>query len=134
MVIGFFLLSSIIGEFSILKLCLLFASAGLFLLFYNLRRIQFDDGHVYRIYGKSEKALPFSDIQSIKRSGIKVNGTRLWKVTFSGKGNKERKFLFKEGTFQHGSTKQLIEAVKKANPSVVIWHNPFFNHSENEEE
>lgn len=52
----------------------------------------------------------------------------MWKVTYLDKDESERKFLFREGTFQHGSIKEFIEAVKKVNPSVLIWTNPFFGH------
>ncbi len=128
--IGLFLFASFLGTYSEITLILLLACILLTFLFYRSRKIQFDESNLYRVYPNKEKTVSFSDITSIKRSNIKVNGTRLWKVTYRDKDQLEQKMLFKEGTFQHGSTNELIEAVKDVNPSVVIWGHPHFNQPE----
>lgn len=110
-------------------LCFLM-SVGVFYLLYKSRRIRFDDESVFRIYGKKEKETPFVTILSIKRTSAKINGRRMWKLTFLNEEGKEKSFRFLEGNFQHGSTQELIKKVERVNPSVVIWQHPFFNHPE----
>lgn len=128
--VGIFLLLSILQDFAVSQAGLVFfcTLVILFVLLYKSRRVRFDDAHIYRMYGKNEKATAFTDIVSIKRSAMKLNGTRMWKVTFLNADQKEKKFWFLEGVFQHGSTQEFIKLVQAVNPSVVVWQHPHFNH------
>lgn len=103
-------------------------SATLFTLLYYSRRIVFSSTHLFKIHGNKEQAIPFTSIQSIKRNGAKVNGTRMWIVTHLNTEGKEKKVRFLEGVFQHGSTKEFIQEVRKVNADVVVWEHPHFNH------
>ena len=125
-----FLLLNMIQELSAGTGTLLtfFISTILFFLLYISRWIQFDDEYIYRRYGKKEKAVSFLTIVSIKRTAAKVNGRRMWKVTFLDDEEKEKGFRFLEGNFQHGSTKEFIKKVEMVNPEVVVWEHPFFDH------
>lgn len=107
-------------------------SSILYYLVYRSRRIVFDDRAIYRKNGKKEKPTSFESIKSIKRSSTIVNGVRLWKVTYLDSEGSEKRFRYKEGTFQHGSTKEFIEKVKRVNPSLVVWMHPYFNRPEEE--
>lgn len=103
-------------------------SAVLFTLLYYSRRIVFSSTHLFKIHGNRKQAIPLTAIQSIKRTGAKVNGTRMWIVNYLNTKGKEKKVRFLEGVFQHESTKELIQEVRKVNPNVVVWEHPHFNH------
>ncbi len=98
-------------------------SIGLFYMFKRARRIEHDDENVYIIRGKKEKAIPFTDIISIKRSATKVNGERFWKLRYKD-GAKERTIRY----FRMFFNKEFQKIVKEKNPEVVIWTHPHFNH------
>jgi hypothetical protein len=99
-------------------------------LLYISRRVRFDEKALYRIYGRNEKVTSFESIESIKATGSKVNNRRVWKVTYLDKDGLAHKYRFLEGTFQSFSIKELIKAVRRVNPSVVVWTHPFFNKPE----
>lgn len=101
--------------------------ALMFYAIYRSRKLQFDSQALYIINGKKEKAISLNEIESIKRSGVKVNGTRMWKVTYRLKHGKTRKILFLEGLFQHGSVKEFRAKTKEMHPEVVVWTHPFFH-------
>jgi hypothetical protein len=132
---GFMALSCFIGALessegrSLNTLCFLIFTLLTFL-FFIMRRVRFDENGLYRIYGKKEKFVPISDIVSIKRSAMKINSTRMWKVTYHDKDQLEHKIFFLEGTFRHGSTQEFIKLATSQKPSIVVWQHPFFNHPE----
>ncbi len=103
--------------------------AGLTALFYNLRRVRFDDENIYRIYGKREKPVAFAAISRIERSGAKLNSRRMWRLRYDNEG-KEDSFLFIDGIFQHGSVKELIQKVRAVNPGVEIEESYIWNQVE----
>ena len=111
------------GEIIIFLICI-----TCFVALYLSRRVRFDEDNIYRINGKRERATSFSSIVSIKRSRIKVNNQRMWKVTYKDEVDQEKKFRFLEGLFQHGSTQEFIQNAQRVNPSIVVWQHPFFNH------
>lgn len=111
---------------TILLLVLLF----LFLITYFGKKVSFDEKQLYRSFGYMETVIPFHEIKSIKRSRMKINGVRLWKVTYLNAENKEKHIRFKEGAFCSFSTRDLIEIVKKQNPALVVWEHPYFNRPE----
>ena len=98
-------------------------SVGLFFVFKRARRIEHDDENVYIIRDKKERVIPFTNIISIKRSATKVNGERFWKLKYNN-GSKDRTIRF----FRLFFNKDFHDAVRKANPKVVIWTHPHFNH------
>lgn len=98
-------------------------SIGLFFLFKRARKIQFDDENLYIIRDKREKIIPFTAVVSIKRSATKVNGERFWKLKYEDE-TKQRTLRY----FRSFFNKEFHTAVKKANPAVVIWTHPHFNH------
>ena len=91
------------------------------------RRVKFTETEIIRFYGRRQKVTPFEKIVSIKRSRTKVNNVRLWKVDYLDKDGLAKKFRFKEGTFQHGSTKEMIKMAEAVNPEIVVWYHPYFN-------
>lgn len=98
-------------------------SVGLFFLFKRARRLERDDENLYIIRDKKEKIVPYTSIISIKRSAAKVNGERFWKLKYND-GSKDRTIRF----FRLFFNKDFHSAVRKANPKVVIWTHPHFNH------
>jgi len=101
----------------------LVVSIGLFYMFQRARRIEHDDANLYIIRHKKEHVIPFTQINSIKRSSAKVNGERFWIIRYQD-GPKERKIRY----FRLFFNKEFQQAVKDQNPEVVIWTNPHFNH------
>ena len=109
----------------------LLSAVLLFLLFWVLRRVNFDNQNIYRVYGTKEKATAFSAITRIEKTGMRLGkGGRYWRVRYTDKDGQEAKFLFKEGNFQHGSVKELFEAVRKINPDVEIEESHIWNQVE----
>lgn len=102
----------------------------LYYLLFKMRRVRFDDGHLYRIYGKKEKAVPFSRVLRIEKSGAKLNGRRMWRMRYLDDDKEEKKFLFIDGVFQHGSVKELIEKVRAVNPGVEVEESHIWNQVE----
>lgn len=94
------------------------------------RRVKFNETAIIRFYGKRQKITPFEKIVSIKRSRTKVNNVRLWKVDYLDEDGLAKKFRFKEGTFQHGSTKEMIKKAEAINPKIVVWYHPYFDRPE----
>lgn len=111
----------------LLDLIGLVTCALVFYLIYRSRKIQFDVQALYIVNGKKEKAIPLQSIESIKRSAAKINGTRMWKITYCLKDKESSKFLFLEGLFQHGSVKELIAKTQEVHPKVVVWMHPHFH-------
>ncbi|MFD2568779.1 MGDG synthase family glycosyltransferase [Pseudotenacibaculum haliotis] len=112
-----------LGSYIWINLLIIAVGVGLFFVFKRARRIEHDDENVYIIRDKKEKAIPFTDIISIKRSATKVNGERFWKLRYKD-GAKERTIRY----FRLFFNKEFQEAVKEKNPEVVIWTHPHFNH------
>lgn len=98
----------------------------LYFIFYRLRRMQFDNDNLYIIKGGDETVVPFVSIISIKKSSTKVNGSRYYKILYKDEFNSGRTRRYFPSFF--GESKSFITAVKKANPDVVHWDHPFFNH------
>ena len=107
-------------------LIVLIISIGLFYLLKRARRLEHDERNLYIIRDKKETIVPFTDIISIKRSGMKVNGSRPWKIRYEDHIRKERKIWF----FNDFFNKKFHNAVKIANPKVVIWTHHYFAHAE----
>ena len=103
----------------------------LFLVFWVLRRVNFDEENIYRVYGKKEKAVALTSITRIEKTGMRFGkGGRYWRLRYADQDGREQKFLFKEGTFQSGSIKALFEAVQKVNPGVEIEKSHIWNQVE----
>ncbi|MFT6209758.1 MAG: hypothetical protein ACJAYA_000496 [Bacteroidia bacterium] len=100
----------------------------LFCLLYFSRWVSFDDMLIYRTFGRADKAVSFTRIESVTRSRMKLNGNRMWKVTYLDEAEQESKFWFLEGVFQYGRTEEFIKAVQLVQPSVVVWTHPFLGH------
>lgn len=119
------------SPFTQIDVLVLFIAILLFLVFWVLRRVNFDEENIYRIYGKKEKVVAFSSITRIEKTGMRLGkGGRYWRVRHTDKDGREQKFLFKEGTFQSGAVKALFEAVKKVNPGVEIEESHIWNQVE----
>lgn len=97
---------------------------GLYFLLYRSRKLKYDSQHLYIIHGKKEKVVPFERIISIKRSRAKVNGSRYWILVYTNEEDVQKKIRF----FRSFFNKDFHEKLRMANPSVVIWTHPFFNH------
>lgn len=104
----------------------LLISIGLFYVFKRARRLEHDELNLYIIRDKKETIIPFTSIISIKRSGMTVNGSRPWKIRYDDHIRKERKIWF----FNDFFNKKFHNAVRIANPKVVIWTHPLFAHAE----
>ncbi len=127
-VVGFFILVEIVsepGEF-LIKLFLLMLCGIFYFVFYRIRRLQFDNDNLYILKGKDETVVPFVSIISIKKANTKVNGQRYYKILYKDEFNTEHIRRYMPGIF--GESKNFIATVKKANPDVVHWSHPFFNH------
>jgi hypothetical protein len=98
-------------------------AVGLFFVFKRARRIEHDDVNLYIIRDKKVQVVPFTQINSIKRSAAKVNGERFWIIRYQD-GDRERKIRY----FRLFFNKEFQQAVKEQNPAVVIWTHPHFNH------
>lgn len=99
-------------------------SMGLYALLSRLRKLKFDDQNIYFIRSKKETVIPIKTIVSIKRSRSKVNGERFWKLTYTNAKGKETTIRYFRSMFN----KDFHEKVRMANPDVVIWTHPHFNH------
>lgn len=104
---------------------------GLTMLFYVMRRVKFDDENIYRIYGRREKAVPFSTVIRIEKSGTAINSRKMWRLRYDTKEG-EKSFLFIDGIFQHGSVKELMAAVRKVKPDVEIEESYIWNQWEHQ--
>lgn len=127
-IIGFFSLIELIFEsegrlssLSTMMLCWM-----LYFVFYKIRRLQFDSSNLYIVKGKEETVVPYSSIISIKKSSTKVNGSRYYKILYKDEFSEEHIRRYFPRIF--GESKNFIAAVKKANPGVIHWDHPFFNH------
>lgn|GEM_PF-4699372 len=96
------------------------------MLFYVMRRIKFDDEHIYRIYGYKDKAIPFTSVRRIEKSGTAINNRKMWRLRYDTEAG-EKSFLFIDGVFQQGSVKALMAAVQKMNPDVEIEESYIWN-------
>ena len=126
--VGFFILIEIISSFQevLHNLTQLMLCGMLYFIFYRFRRLQFDSSNLYIIKGKDETIVPFKSIVSIKKANTKVNGQRYYKILYKDEFNEEHIRRYMPSFF--GESKSFITAVKKANPDVVHWSHPFFNH------
>ena len=104
----------------------------LFLLFWVLRRVNFDEHNIYRVWGIKEKAVALSSIFRIERTGISLNNRKYWRVRYRDQDDQESKFIFLQGNFQSGSVKALMEAVKEVNPEVEIVESYIWNQWEHQ--
>ena len=103
----------------------------LFLLFGLLRRVSFDENNIYRTWGSREKAVAFTAIKRIEQTGIRIGqGSRYWRLRHTDKDGQEQKFLFREGNFQHGAVKELVEAIQKVNPALEFEASHIWNQVE----
>lgn len=127
-VLGFFILIDIVSNIEdiLYNLTQLMLCGMLFLIFYSIRRLQFDKDNLYIIKGSDETIVPLSSIISIKKSSTKVNGSRYYKILYKDEFNEEHIRRYMPGIF--GESKNFIAAVQKANPDVIHWSHPFFNH------
>jgi hypothetical protein len=97
-------------------------SICLFILFKYARKIKHDNTNLYLINASYEKVIPFSEIQSIKISNIKVYRSRYWKLSYLDE-TKDKHTIWFYSSFNHS----FHDLVRKANPEVVIWTHPHFN-------
>lgn len=107
-------------------LIVLLISIGLFYLLKRARRLEHDDESLYIIRAQKEKEVPFTSIISIKRSAAKVNGSRYWILLYKDDLDKKRKLRY----FRSFYNKEFQQAVRIANPKVIIWTHPHFAHAE----
>lgn len=115
------------GANLLLNIVLLMACGLFFFLFWQARKMQFDTQYLYIIRGKDESAIPLRNVKSLKRSRTKVNNRRLWVLVYEDEGVQERKCRFLPSRFAD-YTKEFKAAIQAANPNVVIWNHPHFNH------
>ena len=121
--IVFFALPTEFHQYIWINLLIIAFGVGVFFLFRRAKRLEHDEVNLYLIRGKEEKVIPFTEINSIKRSATKVNGERYWIIRYQD-GSKERKVRY----FRLFFNKEFQKAVKDQNPAVVIWTHPHFNH------
>ncbi|PLX10431.1 MAG: hypothetical protein C0598_10435 [Marinilabiliales bacterium] len=105
------------------NLLILIVLLFLYFLFWRSRRLQHDSENLYIIRGNKTKVVPFTSIISIKRSKTKINGSRFWILKYLNHLEETRTIRYNTSF-----TKEFRESVRKANPDVVIWEHPFFNH------
>lgn len=105
------------------NLLFLVISLFLYFLFWRSRRMQHDSENLYVINGSKTKVIPFTSIISIKRSRTKINGSRFWILKYLNQLEETRTIRYNTSF-----TKEFRDCVEKANPNVVIWTHPFFNH------
>lgn len=101
----------------------LIVSLFLYFLFWRSRRMQHDSENLYVINGSKTKVIPFTSIISIKRSRTTINGSRFWILKYLNQLEETRTLRYNTSF-----TKEFRDSVEKANPDVVIWTHPFFNH------
>jgi hypothetical protein len=94
-------------------------SVVLFGVLHFSRKVEFDDQTIYRAFRSRDRPVPFTQIESVKQNGFKVNDTQMWKVTYLDNSNQERSFQFFEGVFQQGSANKFIRAVSSVKPSAI---------------
>ena len=104
----------------------------LFLIFWVLRRVEFDEEAIYRVYGNRENAVPFGAVVRIEKSGVAMNDRKMWRLRYIDKDNKERKFLFLEGNFQSGSVNELIKRVEAINENLEVERSYIWNQWEHQ--
>lgn len=126
LVIAFFVLLEIIdtSENRVYNFLYLFIFIGLFLLFRLARKIQYDSQNLYIIRANKKRIIPLSTIKSIKKSRSKVNGSRFWILIYTNEMGEEKKIRY----FMSFLYTDFNNKVKQANPAVIIWTHPFFNH------
>ncbi len=127
-ILGFFILLDVLTGFDevLFSLSQLMLCGMLYFIFYKIRRLQFDGENLYILKGKEEIAVPLKSIVSIKKSSTKVNGQRYYKINYIDDFNIEHTRRYFPAWF--GESNNFIAAVKKANPDVIHWSHPFFNH------
>lgn len=114
------------GYFNLPAFLLMLIGAGLFVMLTNSREMQYDAENLYLLFGAREKVIPMTSIVSIKRSSMKVQGSRPWILEYTNEREEKRKFRFFEPVF--GDSTDFRKKVRVAHPSVVIWEHPHFNH------
>ena len=119
------------SPFTQIDVLVLLIAILLFLVFWVLRRVNFDENYIYRIWGTKEKAVAFTSITRIERTGMRFGrGNRYWRLRHTDKDGQEQKFLFREGNFQHGAVKELVEAIQKVNPGLEFEASHIWNQVE----
>lgn len=111
------------GENWARDLLILIVLLFLYFLFWRSRRLKHDSENLYIINGNKTKVVPFTSIISIKRSRTKINGSRFWILKYTNDLEETRTIRYSTSF-----TKEFRDSVMKANPDVVIWTHPFFNH------
>ena len=104
----------------------------LFLIFWVLRRVEFDEDAIYRVYGNKEIAVPLEAVVRIEKSGVAINNRKMWRLRYVDKNNKERKFLFLEGNFRSGSVDELIKRVEAINENLEVERSYIWNQWEHQ--
>ena len=98
----------------------------IYFLMYVSHRIRFDDENFIIIRGKRERTISFTAIDSIKRSGRKLNNRKFWYLEYRDKDDLPHRYYFLKGNFQHGAAKELIKKVQLVNPSLwILGHNGY---------
>ena len=94
-----------------------------FYLISQARRLHFDDEALYIIHGKKEVVVNYKQIQSIKASKAKVNGSRFWILKYTDQAQREKTIWY----FDDWYYEDFVKAIKKLNPSLVYWSHPYFH-------
>ena len=118
----FFAIPIEINAYIWVNILIMSIGVGLFFVFLRARRIEHDDVNLYIIRNRNEQIIPFTKINSIKRSAAKVNNERYWIIRYQD-GDREWKIRY----FRLFHNKEFQQAVKKQNPDVVIWTHPHFH-------
>ncbi|MEZ5016968.1 MAG: hypothetical protein R2800_07935 [Flavipsychrobacter sp.] len=126
--IGFGVLLELVNTdgYTLLKSGILLGCILFYFIFWSVRKIRFDNTNLYVIKGNREKLVPLKNIKKLAKSRAKVNGERFWIITFE-EDHQEKKLRY-FSSFINGNNKTFKAAIQKANPDVVIWEHPFFNH------
>lgn len=97
--------------------------SALYFLLWRWKKLQHDSQNLYVIRGNKTQVIPFTSIISIKRSRTKINGGRFWILKYKNELEETRTIRYNTSF-----TKEFRQSVRIANPDVVIWEHPFFNH------
>ena len=130
LVVALFQFTALFNEPSQADIVVLLIAILLFLLFWVMRRVEFDEDFIYRVYGNKEKPVPLQAVVRIEKSGVAVNSRKKWRLRYIDKDNKERKFLFLEGNFRSGSVNELIEKVEAVNKDLEVERSYIWNQVE----
>lgn len=94
---------------------------------FHVRRLHFDKSALYIIRGKNQTKVPFTTIESIRRSKVRVNNQTLWVLKYNDTTAKLRTIRFVDTWFD-GRDSNFQQAVKAANPDVTIRFSAHFDY------